>query len=48
MDATTLLSLCTELETHHDLKLSRRMSVIEKVAIFLFTKAVGASNRQEQ
>jgi hypothetical protein len=48
MDATTLLSLCTELETHNGLKPSRRMSVIEKVAIFLFTKAVEASNRQVQ
>ena len=48
MDATTLLSLCTELETHHGLKPSRRMSVIEKVAMFLFTIAVGASNRQVQ
>jgi hypothetical protein len=48
MDATTLLSLCTELETQHGLKPSRRMSVIEKVAMFLFTIAVGASNRQVQ
>nr|XP_034893497.1 protein ALP1-like [Populus alba] len=48
MDATTLLSLCTDLETHHGLKPSRRMSVIEKVAMFLFTIAVGASNRQVQ
>ncbi|XP_052301365.1 protein ALP1-like [Populus trichocarpa] len=48
MDATTLLSLCTELETHHGLKPSRKMSVIEKVLMFLFTIAVGASNRQVQ
>ncbi|XP_011015239.1 PREDICTED: uncharacterized protein LOC105118883, partial [Populus euphratica] len=48
MDATTLLSLCTELEMRHGLKPSRRMSVIEKVAMFLFTIAVGASNRQVQ
>ncbi|XP_052305353.1 protein ALP1-like [Populus trichocarpa] len=48
MDATTLLSLCIDLETHHGLKPSRRMSVIEKVAMFLFTIAVGASNRQVQ
>jgi hypothetical protein len=48
MDAITLLSLCTELETYHGLKPSRRMSVIEKVALFLFTIAVGASNRQVQ
>jgi len=48
MDSTTLLSLCNDLETHHDLKPSRRMSVIEKVAMFLFTIAVGASNREVQ
>ena len=48
MDATTLLSLCTELETHNGLKPSRRMSVIEKAVMFLFTIAIGASNRQVQ
>jgi hypothetical protein len=48
MDSTTLLSLCNDLETHHDLKPSRIMSVIEKVAMFLFTIAVGASNREVQ
>jgi hypothetical protein len=48
MDATTLLSLYNELETHHGLKPSRRMSVIKKVTMFLFTIAVGASNRQVQ
>jgi hypothetical protein len=48
MDATTLLSLCTELETHHDLKPSRRMSVIKKVTMILFTITVEASNRQLQ
>jgi hypothetical protein len=46
MDATTLLSLCNDLETHHGSKPSRRMSVIENVAMFLFTIAVGAPNRQ--
>jgi hypothetical protein len=45
MDTTTLLSLYNDLETYHGLKPSRRMSVIEKVAMFLFTIAVGASNR---
>jgi len=43
-----LLSLCTELETHNGLKPSRRMSVIEKAVMFLFTIAIGASNRQVQ
>jgi len=46
--STTLLSLCTELETHNGLKPSRRMSVIEKAAMFLFTIAIGESNRQVQ
>jgi len=46
MDTTTLLSLCNDLETHHGLKPSRRISVIENVAMFLFTIAVGAPNRQ--
>ena len=46
MDTTTLLSLCNDLETHYRLKSSRKMSVIEKVAMFLYTKAVGVSNRE--
>jgi hypothetical protein len=48
MDSTILLSLCNDLETHHGLQTSRRMNVIEKVAMFLFTIAVGALNRQVQ
>jgi hypothetical protein len=48
MDATTLLSLRTELETHHGLKPSKRMNVTEKVTMFLFTIAVRTSNRQVQ
>jgi len=48
MDTTTLLSLCNDLEMYYDLKPSRRMSVIENVAMFLFTIAVGASNREVQ
>jgi hypothetical protein len=46
MDITTLLTLCNDLKTHHGLKPSRRMSFIEKVSMFLFTIAVGASNRK--
>jgi len=46
MDSTILLSLCNDLETHHGLKPSRKMSVIENVTMFLFTIAVEASNRQ--
>ena len=48
MDKDTLLDLCNALETHYGLKPSRRMSVIEKVGMFLFTLAVGASNRHVQ
>ena len=48
IDATTLLSLCNDLETYYGLKSSIRMSIIENVAIFLFTIAVGASNREVQ
>jgi hypothetical protein len=48
MDTTTLLSMCNDLETHHGLKPSRRMSFIEKVTMFLFTIRVGASNMKMQ
>ena len=48
MDTSTLLSLCSDLETMYGLKPSRRMSVIEKVVIFLFTISLGASNREVQ
>jgi hypothetical protein len=44
MDADTLKSLALELETMYRLKPSRRMSVIEKVGMFLYTLALGASN----
>lgn len=48
MDRDTLMSLCNDLETHYGLKPSRRMCVIKKVGIFLFTLAVGTSNRHVQ
>jgi hypothetical protein len=48
MNRSTLLSLCSDLETTYRLKPSRRMSVIEKVAIFLYTIALGALNREVQ
>jgi hypothetical protein len=48
MDKSTLLSLCSDLETKYGLKPSRRMSVIEEVAIFLYTISLGASNRKVQ
>jgi len=46
MDADTLQSLCVDLETMYGLKQSRRMSVIEKACMFLYTLALGASNRE--
>jgi len=48
MDVDTLKSLSFELETMYGLKPSRRMSVIEKVCMFLYTLALGASNREVQ
>jgi len=48
MDADTLKSLSFELETMYELKPSRQMSVIEKVGMFLYTLALGASNREVQ
>ena len=48
MDADTLQSLCVDLEMLYGLKQSRRMSVIEKVGMFLYTLALGASNREVQ
>ena len=41
----TFLQLCDDLEKHHGLHESRRMSTIEKVGMFLYTFSVGASNR---
>jgi len=46
MDADTLKSLALELETMYRLKPSKRMSVIEKVGMFLYTLALSASNRE--
>jgi hypothetical protein len=48
MDATTFQSLCFILENQYGLKASRRMCVFEKVGIFLYTIALGASNREVQ
>jgi hypothetical protein len=48
MDADTLQSLCVDLEMLYGLKQSRRMSDIEKVGMFLYTLALGASNREVQ
>ena len=48
MDADTLKSLAFELETMYGLKPSRRMSVIEKLGMFVYTLALRASNREVQ
>ena len=45
MNKETFLQLCDDLEKHHGLHESRRMSTIEKVRMFLYTLAAGASNR---
>ena len=48
MVATTLQNLCYDLETQYGLKPSKRTSVIDKVAMFLYTIALGATNSQVQ
>jgi hypothetical protein len=48
MDATTFQILYFDLKSQYGLKVSRRMSVIEKVCMFLFVLALGASNREVQ
>ena len=45
MNKETFLQLYDDLEKHHGLHESRRMSTIEKVGMFLYTLVVGASNR---
>ena len=46
MDAATFQSLCFQLENQYELKTFRRMCVFEKVGMFLYTIALGASNRK--
>jgi hypothetical protein len=48
IDATTFQSMCYDLETWYRLKASRRMSVIEKVIMFLYILVLGALNRELQ
>lgn len=48
MDKFTFLSLCDVLEMKYGLKSSNRMSVMEKTGVFLFSVALGASNRHMQ
>jgi hypothetical protein len=46
MDTINLLSQSNNLDTHYGLKPPKRMSIIENMAMFLFTIAVGTSNRE--
>ena len=48
IDATTFQSLCFDLKSQYGFKASRKMGVIEKVHMFLFALALGASNRKVQ
>ena len=48
MEKETFFQLSHDLENIYELKSSRRMSVIEKVGIFVFILAQGASNRHAQ
>ena len=48
MDKYTLINLCQDLEKNYRLTPSSRMTVLEKVGMFLYTLSLGASNRQVQ
>jgi len=48
MDATTFQSLCFQLENQYGLKASKRISVFEKVRMFLYTITLKASNKEVQ
>jgi hypothetical protein len=48
IDATTFQSFCFHLETQYGLKPSRSISVIENFGMFLYTLALGASNRVQE
>ncbi|XP_074373587.1 uncharacterized protein LOC141713928 [Apium graveolens] len=48
MEKETFFKLCTDLENVYHLPSSRRMTFMEKVGIFIFIIAQGASNRHAQ
>ncbi|KAJ9147539.1 hypothetical protein P3X46_029689 [Hevea brasiliensis] len=48
MDKDTLIKLCLDLECHYKLKCSKKMTILEKVGMFLYVLVLGASNRQVQ
>ena len=45
MQPDVFMKLCTELESKYGLKSSDRMSTIEKLGVFIYTLALGVSNR---
>jgi hypothetical protein len=45
MDPTLFIQLCEDLQSKYGLQPSKRMTVVEKVGIFVYTLAMGASNR---
>lgn len=45
MEPDLFVRLCKELSTKYGLQSSNRMSIFEKVGIFLYTIALGVSNR---
>ncbi|VFQ60549.1 unnamed protein product [Cuscuta campestris] len=48
MNQLTFRELCQQLEVKYGLKSSNRISVLEKVALFVFVLSKGASNRDTQ
>ncbi|WCJ40170.1 hypothetical protein M5689_021101 [Euphorbia peplus] len=48
MEKDTFFNICSDLENFYHLKPSTRMTVAEKVGIFVFILAQGASNRHAQ
>lgn len=48
MKKNILINLCQDLGNEYRLKASKRMSVLEKVRIFLYVLFLGSSNRQAQ
>ncbi|PWA61444.1 hypothetical protein CTI12_AA372840 [Artemisia annua] len=45
MHPTVFLKLCEEMESSYGLKSSDRMTVVEKLSVFVYTLALGVSNR---
>lgn len=45
MQPDVFMKLCTKLESKYGLKPSDRMSTTEKLGVFIYTLALGVSNR---